>query len=126
MAKHLVADFFGLAGTEWQTDQRRAKRTVSLVGVSGGASRAFHDGLSGKAVVDQVLVDRIPVLQNRAVGVEWHRAGNDVNTDLESGNWRAERLGHQEARSVVVFKEPGAAWFEGTGGMWTLGKAENQ
>ena len=46
--------------------------------------------------------------------------------DLEPGTWQAEQTGRQEARSVVVLKESGAAWFEGTAGTWTLSKTQNQ
>ena len=55
------------------------------VGFPSRSACAFHDRLRGKALVDQIFVNGVPLLQNRAIGVPGARAGDDVKAFVQQG-----------------------------------------
>jgi hypothetical protein len=50
------------------------------------------------------------------------RPGRILVTDLVPGRWQTQREGSSEIRSLTVNKDSGAAWFEGSPGVWTLSR----
>src|SRR6516164_1555722 len=55
------------------------------VGFPSRCACAFHDWLRGKALADHILVNGVPLLQNRAIGVPGTRAGDDVKAVAQQG-----------------------------------------